>query len=210
MKTGEKEVLFKNGRQMLQGMYLQGDSVAAALVCHPHPLMGGSMDNNVVEAIQTAFARQGLSTLRFNFRGVGKSTGVYDEGRGERDDITAACDFLAAQGSPKIVLAGYSFGAWVCHHWLKENRKDLEGVIMVSLPDRYFRFDWNGFVHEIGLIVCGDEDPFCDVENLMKQAGKLSATFALVAGADHFYSGNEADLEKILRKYYLQKNEKKA
>ena len=205
MKTDEKEVLFKNSRQTLQGMYFQRASDSAALVCHPHPLMGGSMDNNVVEAIQKTFSGQGLSTLRFNFRGVGKSTGVYDEGRGERDDITAACDFLAAQGVQKIFLAGYSFGAWVCHHWLKENREHLEGVIMISPPDKYFRFDWNAFAHDIGLIVCGDEDPFCDLENLMRRARNLSATFALVAGADHFYSGNEGDLEKIVLKFYSEK-----
>ncbi len=205
MRPDEKKVLFKNGTLSLEGMYFRGEASEAIVICHPHPLMGGSMHNNVVEAIQRVFAGRGLSTLRFNFRGAGQSTGAYDEGRGEQDDITAACEFVKANGAGSVLLAGYSFGAWVCHNWLKKKRENLGRVIMVSPPDKYFPFDWSGFAHEIGLIVCGDEDSFCDTERLMKQAAKLSATFAIVAGADHFYSGNEVDLEKILVKFYTEK-----
>ncbi len=205
MDTDEKKVLFKNGALTLEGLYRHGSLNEAVVICHPHPQMGGSMFNNVVEAIQNVFATKGFSTLRFNFRGVGQSAGNYDEGRAEQDDISAACDYVTQRGAKKIVIAGYSFGAWVCHNWLKSKREDIHRVIMVSPPDRYFPFEWRGFAHEIGLIICGDEDAFCNMEALMKEARNLSATFALVSGADHFYSGNEPDLEKILLKYYLQK-----
>ena len=81
------------------------------MIRHPHPLMGGSVYNNVVEAIQGAFAAVNYSTLRFNFRGAGKSTGVYDEGIDEKEDIIAAGEYLEKLGVKKLLLADYSFVA---------------------------------------------------------------------------------------------------
>ena len=84
-----------------------------AVISHPHPLMGGDMRNPVVEILAESLFAGGLSTLRFNFRGVGMSEGVFDEGRGEQEDVLAAVTYLERQGIREIVLAGYSFGAWV-------------------------------------------------------------------------------------------------
>ena len=85
------------------------------VICHPHPLFGGSMYNNVVEAVEEGFVLSGFSTLRFNFRGVGDSEGAYDEGNGEVNDVIAACKFMRdlPGAGGRLVLAGYSFGAWV-------------------------------------------------------------------------------------------------
>src|SRR5688572_6016313 len=87
---------------------------AAAAVCHPHPLHGGTMHNHVAYRIADAFRQAGVSTVRFNFRGVGRSTGTYDEGRGEVDDARAALDFLQREhpGIP-LYLGGFSFGSRV-------------------------------------------------------------------------------------------------
>ena len=93
------------------------DAAPGAVICHPHPMYGGSMDNNVVEAIIAAMWRRGYATLRFNFRGVGASEGEYDGGEGEAEDARAAVEFLAAQPDidrGAIALAGYSFGAAGC------------------------------------------------------------------------------------------------
>src|SRR6202045_4431189 len=89
----------------------------AAVVCHPHPLFGGTMHNKVVYQTAKTIHRFGLPVLRFNFRGAGSSEGAHDEGRGEQDDVSAALDFLAAQypGAP-LLLAGFSFGSWVGLH----------------------------------------------------------------------------------------------
>ena len=86
----------------------------AAVVCHPHPQFGGTMHNKVVFRLAAALVEHGIPALRFNFRGVGRSTGSYDEGRGEADDVRAALAALAARypGVP-LLLAGFSFGAWV-------------------------------------------------------------------------------------------------
>ena len=94
----EQETTFKSGELTLEGLFANpGGGVRAAIVCHPHPMYGGSMYNNVVEAVLSAMWRLGYATLRFNFRGVGESEGEYDGGVGEVDDARAALKFLAAQ-----------------------------------------------------------------------------------------------------------------
>ena len=113
----EERVTFKSGDLTLEGMIASPDSARphrAAVVCHPHPFYGGSMYNNVVDAVLEALHARGFATLRFNFRGVGQSEGEFDNGKGEADDAIAAIRFLTAQKGVRAdsaVLAGYSFGA---------------------------------------------------------------------------------------------------
>jgi len=104
------------GEERLEGVLREGAGKGAAVICHPHPLYGGSMWNNVVDALEIGFSQTGFTTLKFNFRGVGGSTGRYDGGAGEMRDVAAACLFLKEHtgGDERLVLAGYSFGAWVC------------------------------------------------------------------------------------------------
>ena len=104
------------GEESLEGVLREGAGKGAAVICHPHPLYGGSMWNNVVDALEIGFFQAGFTTLKFNFRGVGGSTGRYDEGAGEMKDVAAAGLFLEEHTgrSERLVLAGYSFGAWVC------------------------------------------------------------------------------------------------
>ena len=104
--TGRLEALLWTSR-------LDNPSVVA-VVCHPHPLFGGTMHNKVVYQAAKTLHRRGMAVLRFNFRGVGLSEGAHDKGRGEADDVRAALDYLAAEfPSRPILLAGFSFGAWV-------------------------------------------------------------------------------------------------
>src|SRR5271156_829070 len=113
----EERVTFKSSDLTLEGMIASPDGAGphrAAVVCHPHPLYGGSMYNNVVDAVLEALHARGFATLRFNFRGVGQSEGEFDNGKGEADDAVAAIRFLTAQKGVRAdsaVLAGYSFGA---------------------------------------------------------------------------------------------------
>ena len=109
----EEKMYWNNGSLKIEGLLRKQPGENGVVICHPHPLMGGSMHNNVVEAIKDAFALQNYTTLRFNFRGAGNSTGNYDEGRGEQTDILSAHEFLKKSGIEKIFFAGYSFGAWV-------------------------------------------------------------------------------------------------
>lgn len=201
----EEKVIWKNGLLVGEGLWCQAPGESGVVICHPHPLMGGSMHNNVVETVQDVFSSSDYSTLRFNFRGVGESTGRYDEGRGEKQDILSACEFVKSQGVKKITLAGYSFGAWICCRLLKDKTPPVASIILISPPQKYFDFDWNGLEDAVALMICGDSDPFCDVDDLRKKAEHIRSKLTILLGADHFYAGREAHLAECLRQYIHEK-----
>jgi alpha/beta superfamily hydrolase len=204
----EEIVCWNNGLLKIEGLLRKSSGENGVVICHPHPLMGGSMYNNVVEAIREAFASQNYTTLRFNFRGVGNSTGNYDEGRGEQADILSAHEFLKKKGIEKIFLAGYSFGAWVGSKVLEKFNQLFAASILVSPPLNYFDFSWDNLKNKIDLVVSGDRDQFCDAEVLRKQAKKINSLMETVYDTDHFYSGKEKELIDILLKYIVKYNEK--
>jgi alpha/beta superfamily hydrolase len=203
----EEIVCWNNGLLKIEGLLRKSSGENGVVICHPHPLMGGSMYNNVVEAIREAFASQNYTTLRFNFRGVGNSTGNYDEGRGEQTDILSAHEFLKKKGIEKIFLAGYSFGAWVGSKVLEKFNQLFAASILVSPPLNYFDFSWDNLKNKIDLVVSGDRDQFCDAEVLRKQAKKINSLMETVYDTDHFYSGKEKELIDILLKYIVKYNE---
>jgi len=204
----EEKVYWINGSLKVEGMLGKQPGENGVVICHPHPLMGGSMHNNVVEAIQEAFALQNFTTLRFNFRGAGNSTGNYDEGRGEQADILSAHEFLKKNGTKKIFLAGYSFGAWVGSKVLEQFNQLFVVSILISPPLNYFDFSWDDLKNKIDLVVSGDRDQFCDAEVLRKQAKKINCPMETICETDHFYSGKEKELINVLLKYIVKYNEK--
>ncbi|PKN10379.1 MAG: alpha/beta hydrolase [Deltaproteobacteria bacterium HGW-Deltaproteobacteria-7] len=201
----EEKVFWKNGKLTGEGLWRKQTGSAGVVICHPHPLMGGSMHNNVVEAVRDAFSSGNYSTLRFNFRGVGGSTGRYDDGRGEQEDILSACEFLKNQGIEKIILAGYSFGAWVCCRLLKDKTPDISSVILISPPQKYFEFDWRDLDNTVELIISGDSDQFCDLKELTISAANIHAGLAILENTDHFYAGKEEQLAEHLKRYIYEK-----
>jgi uncharacterized protein len=205
----EEKVYWNNSSLKIEGVLSKNSAEIGVVICHPHPLMGGSMYNNVVEAIRDAFALQNYSTLRFNFRGTGNSTGTYDEGRGEQTDILSAHEFLKKKGIEKIVLAGYSFGAWVGSKLLEQYDQIFVTRILVSPPLNYFDFNWDNLKDKIDLLVSGDCDQFCDLEVLKRQATKIHSQMEIIPETDHFYSGKEQELVNILLKYIVKKMKQK-
>lgn len=201
----EEKVFWKNGMLVGEGLWYKAAGDAGVVICHPHPLMGGSMHNNVVETIRDVFSSCGYSTLRFNFRGVGESTGRYDEGRGEKQDIVSACEFLKSQGVEKITLVGYSFGAWVCCRLLADKPSLIVSTILISPPQKYFDFDWDGLENAVELMICGDGDPFCDVDDLRKNAEYIHSELTVCQATDHFYAGQEPLLTEYLKQYIYEK-----
>jgi len=197
----EEKIYIKNGLLIIEALWSGYSDKKGVVICHPHSLMGGSMYNNVVEAIQASFAASGISTLRFNFRGVGESTGQYDEGKGEKQDILAVCDYLNKTGLQTLMFAGYSFGAWVGSKIFEEADSTFSFKILVSPPVNYFDFEWNNLKRKIDLLVCGDADDFCSTDILITEAKKISSALEIISGADHFYGGKEKELVKILQKY---------
>jgi uncharacterized protein len=161
------------------------------------------MHNNVVEAAQEAFAAENFSTLRFNFRGVGQSTGAYDEGKGEKEDILAVCEYLKKLGLKELFFAGYSFGAWVGSKILEGSNNPFTFNICVSPPIDYFNFEWHKLKNKINVFVCGDCDQFCTLNVLLATAKKINAPVEIITGADHFYMGKEKELICVLQKYII-------
>jgi hypothetical protein len=199
----EENIYIKNGSEIIEGLLCKYSANKGVVICHPHPLMGGSMYNNVVEAIQKAFAAEKYSTLRFNFRGVGRSTGVYDEGRGEQEDIYAAGKYMSDSGIANIAFAGYSFGSWVGSKVIKNNNSPFMTSLFISPPNNYFDFNFTELNDKVALIICGDKDQFCDVEAIKEYAQKINAKLAIIPEADHFYMEKENELINILHTYLI-------
>lgn len=194
----EEKITFPSGPLQLEGRYAgSAEPGRGAVVAHPHPLMGGSLENNVVETLVETFFQQGYATLRFNFRGVGRSGGRYDEGVGEQDDFLAAAEVLRQKGAREIVLAGYSFGAWVDVQLLRR-LPSLRGGVLVSPPIDLMDFDFSGLEGKIHLILAGDRDPYCNITRLLESVRRIEAPVRILPGADHFYSGREKELSAAL------------
>lgn len=180
------------------------DPAQVVVICHPHPLYGGTMHNKVVSHAARALGRADMAVLRFNFRGVGRSTGKYDEGRGEREDSRAALDFLQAR-FPRagMALAGFSFGAWVGLAVGCEDRR-VTLLIGIGLP-----VDSTDFSYLVGctkpkLLVQGTRDEFGSSANLHRLFDELCEPkkLAWIEGADHFFQKELGQLEHTLRDYF--------
>jgi uncharacterized protein len=132
LNTMEKKITINSESLKLEGLFNPASTDKGVVLAHPHPLYGGDMYNNVVEALCLAYNECGYSSLRFNFRGVGRSEGSYGNGDGEQKDIKAAIDFFRVEGIKEIDLAGYSFGSWAISLGIKRF-KDINRVIMVLI-----------------------------------------------------------------------------
>jgi hypothetical protein len=199
----EENIYIKNGSEVIEGLLSKSSANKGVVICHPHPLMGGSMYNNVVEAIQKAFAYEKYTTLRFNFRGVGHSTGVYDEGRGEQEDLYAAGGYMCDSGIANIIFAGYSFGSWVGSKVIKNDNSPFTTSLFISPPNNYFNFDFTELNNKIALIICVDNDPFCELNSIKEYALKINAKLKIISETDHFYVGREDELVNILHNYLI-------
>ena len=189
MSEEEPVVVQVPGGPALQGaLGLVSPTRGGFVLCHPHPLYGGDMDNPVVIRAAEVCRQAGHATLRFNFRGVGASTGSHDKGEGEREDIRAAVAALAARlpaGSPVGVI-GYSFGAWTAARAMRPGDAPLG---LIAPPLGMFDFDRLGTDGGRLLVVAGTRDPYCPVEALHRLAEAAGADERVIEGADHFFFG---------------------
>jgi alpha/beta superfamily hydrolase len=200
MRMGEDRVYFKSGELTLEGLFAPSTGKRGVVIAHPHPLMGGNMRDNVVVTLVTLFQQNRFSTLRFNFRSVGRSEGLYDDGVGEAEDLLAAVQFLSGQGVEDISVAGYSFGALMAMKCLALT-KDIRFTVLISPPPGETGISFRNLAGKRGLIVCGDRDPFCPVDELQHAAEEVLWPYEIVKGADHFYFGKETVLMEIIGKH---------
>ncbi len=185
----DSPVLFKSEGLSIEGRLGAGDMRKAVLISHPHPQYGGNMQNPVVQSITAVYQKKGYTSLRYNFRGVGKSQGAYGKGRGELRDLLAAFAFLQAKGFSEIDLAGYSFGAWVTA--LAAGKIQAGAVILVAPPAAMMDFSQTGAISALKLVLAGSEDEFAPpqrVEPLIRRWNP-EARFSIIRGADHFFFG---------------------
>jgi alpha/beta superfamily hydrolase len=198
----EAHIFFQSGEIELEGLIYNSADKAAVVVTHPHPLYGGDMQNNVVDSILQAYRREGYSTLRFNFRGVGQSGGRYGDGIGERQDVVAAVSYLHNLGKSPLDLVGYSFGAWVNALALKD-LNSVGRMIMVSPPVNFMDFSFLEYTDKIKLMVAGSEDDIAPPEMIKKMISRWNpeAALRIIQEADHFYWGKTGELEKIIRSF---------
>lgn len=204
------EVIFNGPEGRLEGRYHHSkiENAPIALVLHPHPQHGGTMNNKVVYHLYHTFAKRGFSVLRFNFRGVGRSQGSFDNGQGELSDAASALDWMQGlnPNARACWVAGFSFGAWISMQLLMR-RPEIEGFIAVSPPANVYDFSFLAPCPSSGLIVHGKSDDVVPEASAQKLATKLQAQknievqYAPVDGANHFFTGHIDPLAQAVDTY---------
>ena len=178
---------------------------SVAVVCHPHPLYGGTMTNKVVYSLAKAFNEAGATAVRFNYRGVGASTGAYDEGNGETADAQAVLDW-AAQRWPgaKLWLGGFSFGGAVAIR--AAATRDVIRLVTVAPAIRRVSVDPGSLPQCPWLIVQGDRDELVDPRDIQQWAQELSEAprLAMIEGVEHFFHGRLNELRQTVVRWLLE------
>lgn len=209
--------IFINGPEgRLEGRYHASSEKGApiALVLHPHPLYGGTMNNKVVYNMYQAFMRNGFSVMRFNFRGVERSQGQFDNGVGELSDAATALDWLQIQNpdASTVWISGFSFGAWIAMQLLMR-RPEIEGFIAASPPASMYDFSFLAPCPASGLITMGDKDDVVPEESVTKLVSKLAGQknvvvdYDVIHGADHYYRNHMNEFNASLDNYIQERLE---
>ena len=204
------EVIFNGPAGRLEGRYhiSQKKNAPLALVLHPNPQFGGTMNNPVAFSLYQLFVDRGFSVLRFNFRGVGRSQGAFDGGIGELSDAATALDWLQSQHveAPQCWIAGFSFGAWIGMQVLMR-RPEIDGFISVAPPANMYDFSFLAPCPSSGLIVSGSVDQVAPEGDVLRLVERLKTQKGIViehqsvAGANHFYDDRLEDLSGTVGTY---------
>ncbi len=175
-----------------------------AFVAHPHPLFGGTMDNKVVQTLARAFAQNGWNVLRFNFRGVGQSQGVHDNGQAEAQDL----QFLIEQFAPNgpIAMAGFSFGAFVTSaalsHLHQHRASDIQAVVLVGTAASRFTVPViEQSLHDKVLVLHGEVDDTVPLQNVFDWARPQGLAVTVIPGVEHFFHGQLPLLKNLVSRH---------
>lgn len=176
--------------------------IGTAVLCHPHPLHGGTMTNKVVQTLARACVLAGWNAVRFNFRGVGGSEGVYDEGRGELSDLLSVIDAQAPEGP--LCLAGFSFGAFVTSHAAAQlhPRRDIQRLVLVgTAASRFEVAPVPTDLHLRSLVIHGEQDDTVPLTSVMDWARPQSLPVLVVPGGGHFFHGQLPLLRELVLRH---------
>ncbi len=204
------DVIFNGPEGRLEGRYHRSKEPNApiALLLHPHPQHGGTMHNKVVYALYQSFVGRGYSTLRFNFRGVGRSQGSFARGEGELSDAASALDWLQTQNpnARNCWVGGFSFGAWISMQLLMR-RPEISGFISIAPPANMYDFTFLAPCPASGIIVHGGRDdivPKADVDKLVDKLNLqrgITITYKTIVEADHFFGKHMDEMMGLVDSY---------
>ena len=210
MNNQVKEVVITGPDGKLVGKYKKGQSLnpPVALILHPHPLYGGTMNNPIVLKLFNIFDDLGFSTFRFNFRGVGKSEGKFDNGLGELADAAAGLDWIQRQNpnANQCWVAGFSFGALLCMQLLMR-RPEITRFVSISPQPNLYDFNFLAPCPASGIIIQGKKDELVPIEDTNRLAQKLQSQknividYEEISGANHFYDNEIHKLNKTVSSY---------
>jgi alpha/beta superfamily hydrolase len=173
-----------------------------AVIAHPHPLFGGTMDNKVVQTLARAFVQAGWTAIRFNFRGVGESEGLHDEGRGEAEDLVAVVRQAAPEGP--LALGGFSFGSFVTVQALQTlwSERDVRKLVLVGTAASRFAVPaLPPEAHERALVVHGEQDDTVALSAVLDWARPQSLPVTVIPGGEHFFHGKLPLLKSLVLRH---------
>jgi alpha/beta superfamily hydrolase len=204
------EVIFTGPAGRIEARYHPAPKKNApiAIVLHPHPQFGGTMNHQIIYQLYYAFVHRGFAAIRFNFRGVGRSQGSFDHGQGELSDAASALDWAQSINpeARSCWIAGFSFGAWIGMQLLMR-RPEIEGFISIAPPANLYDFSFLAPCPSSGLIVHGDKDavvPHKDVTGLvdkLKTQKGIVIDQKVIVGANHFFDGRIEPLMQSVSEY---------
>jgi hypothetical protein len=213
------EVVINGPEGRLEGRYHHSkqENAPIALLLHPHPQHGGTMNNKVVYQLFHLFMKRGFSVMRFNFRGVGRSQGEFDAGIGELADAATALDWLQSTNptASQCWVAGYSFGAWIGMQLLMR-RPEIDSFISVAPPANMFDFGFLAPCPASGLVVLGDQDQLVTADAVQRLVTKLMnqrdirISHRVIPGADHFFQNHLEPLAQSVEQYIAGNQHKRA
>ena len=204
------EVIINGPEGRLEGRYHHSKEPNApiGLFLHPHPQHGGTMNNKVVYTLYQNFVRRGFSCLRFNFRGVGRSQGVFARGEGELSDAATALDWMQSfnQNARGCWIGGFSFGAWISMQLLMR-RPEIDGFISIAPPANMYDFSFLAPCPASGLMVTGTEDDIVPADSVTKLVEKLrqqrgiAIEHTTIDGANHFFTERLEEMDGVVDAY---------
>jgi alpha/beta superfamily hydrolase len=206
----EEKVFFPSSNGIrLEGLLSIRETLSfksGAIFCHPHPQYGGDMYNPVITSAVEAASQEEFSTFRFNFRGVGESSGSYGEGIGEREDVKAAIDYFYSKWKKSkllLILTGYSFGIWAGFPIAIQDER-IQGMVGIAPPLEVYDFGFLKGCKKKKLFIVGSHDSLCPVSLLKIWYRELEEpkSLAIINGADHFFFSHHRSLLKPLRDYF--------
>ena len=214
MKIENKEIFIPGPSGRIQAKYFKSKQQGApvALVLHPHPQYGGTMNNRIVYETYNCFYKNGFSVIRINFRGVEKCDGIFDNGQGELSDAAAALDWIEKENPDysQCWVSGFSFGSLICMQLIMR-RPEVNRFISISPQPNVYDFTFLAPCPISGLVIYGKNDELVPEDSVLTLKKRLSiqknidVKFDVIQNANHFYKGKEKELTTLINRYLKSK-----